>query len=280
MSSVYLTGNKQFWVIFTVILLRYLILASIAFLIYYVFRNRRSIFKKIQQKLPTNKDYFREIFYSVVTALIFTVIGFVFFATPLKQITQVYTDINQFGMFYFVFSIALMLIVHDTYFYWTHRWMHRKSVYKAVHQVHHISTNPSPWAAMAFHPIESVIEGMVVPVMAILFPVHPLSIGIFLLIMMIYNVYGHLGYELYPKGFSKSVIGKWINTSINHNMHHQYFTGNYGLYFLWWDRWMGTLRAEYDQHFEEVKSRKLDQASTISSINRDTLGPVKTSRTL
>lgn len=44
--------------------------------------------------------------------------------------------------------------------------------------------------------------------------------------------------------------------SVNHNQHHQYFTGNFGLYFLWWDRWMGTLRSDYDQEFAEVKSRK------------------------
>ncbi len=72
--------------------------------------------------------------------------------------------------------------------------------------------------------------------------------------MLMYNVYGHLGYELYPKGFNKNRIGKWINTSVNHNQHHQYFKGNYGLYFLWWDRWMKTIRKDYDDKFEAVKS--------------------------
>jgi len=50
-------------------------------------------------------------------------------------------------------------------------------------------------------------------------------------------------------------IGKWINTSICHNQHHQYFKGNYGLYFLFWDRLMGTLREDYDSQYENVKSR-------------------------
>ncbi len=73
--------------------------------------------------------------------------------------------------------------------------------------------------------------------------------------MIIYNVYGHLGWELYPKGFSKHWLGKWINTSVNHNMHHQYFKGNYGLYFLFWDRLMGTIRPDYEERFEAVKNR-------------------------
>jgi sterol desaturase/sphingolipid hydroxylase (fatty acid hydroxylase superfamily) len=108
---------------------------------------------------------------------------------------------------------------------------------------------------MAFHPLEAVVEFGIVAVASFLFPLHPLAIGLFLLIMMIYNVYGHLGYELYPKNFSKSTVGKWINTSINHNQHHEHFIGNYGLYFLWWDRWMGTLRKDYDERFDEVKRR-------------------------
>lgn len=280
MSSAYLIGNKSFWMILAVILLRYIVLASIAFIIFYGVKKRSWIVRKIQQRLPENKDYFREIVYSVVTAVIFAIIGFVVFVTPVARFTQVYYDLHAHSMLYFVVSIFLMIIVHDAYFYWTHRWMHGKQVFKWVHKVHHLSTNPSPWAAMAFHPIESFIEGSVIAVIAFLFPVHPLAIGIFLLFMMIYNVYGHLGYELYPKGFSKSYIGKWINTSVNHNLHHQYFDGNFGLYFLWWDRWMGTLRPDYDQRFDEVKSRKDQATATSSSTVDEVSGPVKTSRTL
>ena len=109
---------------------------------------------------------------------------------------------------------------------------------------------------MAFHPLEAVVEAFIIVLIAFLFPVHPLAVGIFLLFMMVYNVYGHLGYELYPKGFSKSFVGKWINTSVNHNLHHQTFTGNYGLYFLYWDRWMGTLQEDYDEKFDQVKSAR------------------------
>jgi len=78
----------------------------------------------------------------------------------------------------------------------------------------------------------------------------------FFLFMMLYNVYGHLGWELFPKNFQRSAVGKWMNTSVNHNQHHQFFKGNYGLYFLWWDRWMKTIRPDYDAYFDGVKERK------------------------
>jgi len=265
MLSVYLTGDKNYWVIFLVIFLRYFILASLAFLVFYVFRRKSILFKKIQPKFPSKRDYLREMMYSGITAIVFAGIGYTVFATPLSKYTQTYWKLSEHSAGYFIFSIVLMILVHDTYFYWTHRWMHGRSVYRFVHRVHHLSTNPSPWAAMAFHPIESVVEGSVIALIAFLFPVHPLAIGIFLLIMMIYNVYGHLGYELYPKGFSTSLIGKWVNTSVNHNMHHQSAQGNYGLYFLWWDRWMGTLQPTYDQNFDAVKSRKSSPTQSLTA---------------
>jgi lathosterol oxidase len=77
-------------------------------------------------------------------------------------------------------------------------------------------------------------------------------------------VYGHLGFELYPKNFTRHWFGKWINTSVAHNMHHQYFTGNYGLYFTLWDRAMGTLRKDYGKTFEEVASRSGNEIKTAN----------------
>jgi lathosterol oxidase len=69
-------------------------------------------------------------------------------------------------------------------------------------------------------------------------------------------VYGHLGYELYPNGLNKNRVGRWINTSTSHNQHHQYFKGNYGLYFTFWDRMMGTLRSDYERRFDEITKRR------------------------
>jgi sterol desaturase/sphingolipid hydroxylase (fatty acid hydroxylase superfamily) len=252
--SVYLVGNKSYFIILLVIFLRYFIIAAIAFGIFYLLKREAWRVRKIQPKFPLSRDIVREIGFSVLTSFIFAAVGFVVFLTPVSTYTRAYFDINEYGITYLVFSIFLIIIVHDTYFYWTHRLMHHPAVYRWFHKVHHLSTNPSPWAAMAFHPLEAVVEAGIIVLVVFLFPVHPLAIGIFLLFMMVYNVYGHLGYELYPKGFSRSFIGRWINTSVNHNQHHQYFKGNYGLYFLFWDRWMGTIRPDYEDRFESVNA--------------------------
>ena len=226
------------------------------FFLFYVVLKNKILHKKIQSLFPKNTDYLREIFYSTITILIFAFIPLFFIANPaMKSHTTLYDNISDYGWFYYFLAYPIMFIMHDTYFYWTHRIMHHKTLFNTMHLVHHKSTNPSPWAAYAFHPLESIVEVGIFVVFLFTLPVHTTHIIIFFLLSIMYNIYGHLGWELYPKGFSKSVIGKWINTSVNHNQHHKYFKGNYGLYFLFWDRIMGTIRADYDEAFEEVKSR-------------------------
>jgi sterol desaturase/sphingolipid hydroxylase (fatty acid hydroxylase superfamily) len=235
--------------------LRYFIIAGIAYLIWYIIRRRKIAFKKIQLRLPANKDYQREIFYSILSIFIFSSVPYFLLKSSVRQYTLFYDEIDKYGMLWFWFAFPVMLLVHDAYFYFTHRLMHHPKLFKWFHLIHHKSTNPSPWAAFAFHPLEAVIEVGIVVLFLFIMPICNLHLFFFFFIMMVYNVYGHLGWELYPKGFSTSKIGKWINTSVNHNQHHQYFKGNYGLYFLWWDRWFKTIREDYDIKFDEVKSR-------------------------
>ena len=235
---------------------RYYVLAGLAFLIFYRWLRPRIAFKKIQLRFPGTTDYQREILYSTFTILLFALIPlFLVFNPVVKPYTQLYPNIADRGWGYYLLIYPLMFLIHDTYFYWAHRLMHHPRLFKIFHLVHHKSTNPSPWAAYAFHPLEAIVELGIFVLFLFMFPMHKTHLIIFFLLSIIYNIYGHLGWELYPSGFHKTFIGKWINTSVCHNQHHKHFTGNYGLYFLFWDRWMGTLREDYGEFYEEVKSR-------------------------
>ena len=242
--------------IIILIALRYFIIAGIMWLIWYKLIRRKVAFKKIQLRFPRSVDYRRELLYSLSTMVIFALVPFLVLFTSARQYTQFYRDAYQYGALYFWLAFPLTFIIHDTYFYWTHRLMHHPKLFNSFHLVHHRSTNPSPFAAMAFHPLEAIVEAGIFVVLVLVMPITQWHLFVFFLFMMMYNVYGHLGWELYPKGFTKTAIGKWVNTSVSHNQHHQYFKGNYGLYFLWWDRWMHTIRHDYDEKFEELKSRE------------------------
>ncbi|MCH2021537.1 MAG: sterol desaturase family protein [Saprospiraceae bacterium] len=231
--------------------MRYFVIAGMTFLIFYVFFKKKYKKDKIQTLFPGISDYKREVFFSLISMTIFAGIATLVF-TVFRPYTELYPKISDYGWSYYVFSIVLMVFVHDFYFYWTHRIMHHPLLYRHVHLVHHKSTNPSPWTAYAFHPIEAIVEAGILLVIAFLVPAHFSAILLFFLLQIIYNVYGHLGFELYPKNTHKHPIGKWLNTSVSHNQHHQFFEGNYGLYFTIWDRLMGTLRTDYDEQFESV----------------------------
>lgn len=230
------------------ILSRYLLFASISFVLFYVILKKPLWFRKIQKKMPKLSDYGRDIMWSMITITIFATV-ILLTMVKYKHLTNLYTDIDEYGYPYMIFSFFWMLFLHDTWFYWWHRAMHHPFLFKHIHLVHHKSTNPSPWTAYAFHPLEALIEVGIHPLIAFTLPIYTPALGLFFLFQIFYNVYGHLGFELYPKGFHNHWFGKWINTSVAHNLHHKKFDGNYGLYLLFWDRMMGTLRKDYDETF-------------------------------
>ena len=240
---------------FQALSLRYIIFAGTLFLIFYVWKRQQFLILKIQQKFPGNKHIFREIAYSFLSMAIFALIGTMLFRLRKLGYTKMYTDFNEHSIAYFIFTVVAFILIHDTYFYWTHRFMHWKKIYPYIHKVHHMSVNPTPWAAFAFHPFEAVVEVGIVPLMMFAIPIHPLTILVWVLYQTGMNVLGHLGYELFPSGFVTGPVSKWHNTSTHHNMHHKLVNCNYGLYYNFWDRIMGTNHARYEQEFEAVKSR-------------------------
>ncbi len=243
---------KAVWQINT----RYFLTATVAFLVFYVFFRAAMSRRKIQTAFPKTSDYRREVFYSILSMSIFAVVATVMF-TVLKPYTLLYKDIaTNGGWLYYGISMLLMLLVHDTYFYWTHRAMHHPKLYRYIHLVHHRSTNPSPWAAYSFHPLESLLEIMILVIIMCCIPAHYTAVIFFFLFQILYNVYGHLGYELMPKNAHKHPVLKWINTSVSHNQHHQYTEGNFGLYLNIWDKLMGTYRADYEQDFDRITNEK------------------------
>src|SRR5579862_8863332 len=155
-------STKELFLFFVIMVVRYAVIAGIAFLVFYVFFRKKFFRRKIQKLFPSNKDYTREIIYSLLTVLIFTGIAFLLESRYVKPHTRIYAHINDYGLLYFICSIPLALVIHDTYFYWTHRLMHHPGLFKLFHLTHHKSTNPSPWAAYAFNPFEAVVEGSVI----------------------------------------------------------------------------------------------------------------------
>lgn len=241
--------------------LRYGVLAGLAWLLAYKLWQRQWWHRKIIPRLPSSPEVRREMGYSLLALLIFSLSGAVTVELARRGWTQLYGGIDTHGWTWFWLSIGATIVLHDTWFYWTHRLMHRKRLFPHFHRVHHLSHNPSPWAAYAFDPLESVVHAAVFPLAAVVMPLHPVAFAVFMFWQVTYNVLGHAGYEFYPRRLMDSWLGRILNTPTNHIMHHEKMRGNYGLYFNVWDRLMDTNHRDYEARFREVTSRGTSDSS-------------------
>jgi Delta7-sterol 5-desaturase len=236
--------------------LRYLFFAGFAWVLGYILFRQRWLHRKIIPRFPASADIRREIRDSMITVVIFGVVGVLTILAAQRGWTQMYFRVSAHGWGWWWASIGLTILLHDAWFYWTHRLMHHPKLFRLFHRTHHLSTNPTPWAAFAFSPGEAVVQAAIFPLAISIMPMHPLAFGVFMLWQMLFNVIGHTGYEYNHRRFLDSwFLRTVINTPTAHAMHHEKIRGNYGLYFNFWDRLMRTNHEEYESRFREVTSR-------------------------
>ncbi|MCZ8019028.1 sterol desaturase family protein [Novosphingobium sp.] len=185
-----------------------------------------------------------EIGWSLASAAIYGVpAGLVAWSWQQHGWTLVYTDFTAYPLWYLPLSVLLYLFAHDTWFYWTHRWMHRPWLFRRAHAVHHASRPPTAWTAMSFHPWEAVTGAVVIPALVFLIPIHVAMLGLVLAVMTLMGITNHMGWELFPARLVHSRLGGWLITASHHQRHHENYQCNYGLYFRVWDRLCGTDRG-------------------------------------
>jgi lathosterol oxidase len=182
----------------------------------------------------------REITYSLFSLLIFIIFGFLTYSLYLNGYTLIYSFIEERGFIYFFISFFLTLVLHDSYFYWTHRFMHLPWVFPFIHKTHHLSHHTTAFSALAFHPGEAIIQVAFIPLLTLFLPLHPIIIYCFIIYNLVVNILGHSGYEFFSKKFRKSLLGRFSNTPFYHHLHHFDMKKNYGLYLSLWDKMMGT----------------------------------------
>jgi len=186
----------------------------------------------------------REVRWSLLSAVIYGVpAGIAAWAWRSHGATRIYDDVNAYPLWWLPASLLVYLFLHDTWFYWTHRWMHRPRVFALAHAVHHASRPPTAWAAMSFHPLEAITGALVVPALAFVIPIHVAVLGLVLLVMTVMGITNHMGWEMFPKRFIHSPLGNWVITASHHQRHHELYRCNYGLYFRVWDRLCKTDRG-------------------------------------
>ena len=156
-----------------------------------------------------------------------------------------------------VYCVVLMLVVlfwRHFHFYWIHRLIHTKPMYKLCHFIHHRNVNVGPWSGLSMHPIEhlfyfsSVLLHWIVPSN----PVH----AIFNLMNAgLGPALGHSGFDVLVT--SRKDRGLKADTYF-HYLHHKYFTVNYGTEVMPLDKWFGSWHDGTPRAHEAMMAKRAE----------------------
>jgi lathosterol oxidase len=196
---------------------------------------------RLSSQTPRRDVVAHEIRMSVMSSVIYAIPGAIVIEAYKLGGTKIYADFNgPMELIWAPISIDIYMFIHDTYFYWTHRGMHHPGLFRIVHSAHHRSRNPTPWAGFSFHPWEAVIGAWPLAVAAFFIPIHISAVFFLLVFMTVTSVMNHAGWEILPRRLTDGLLGRWFISASHHNLHHTDYNANFGLYFRFWDRLMGT----------------------------------------
>jgi len=158
--------------------------------------------------------------------------------------TAIYFDLSEHGL---VFSIATTIAYFaftDGALYWAHRLLHRRTLFRYIHRVHHRWVSPTAFTALAMHPLEFALYQLVMLVPLFFLPMHVAGVVIVLVYQNLIGMIDHSGID-----FASWL--PWQPPPRFHDDHHRYFHVNYGQTLGLWDRVFGTWRRHgrvYGEH--------------------------------
>ncbi len=246
--------------------IRYLLGAGGVYLIINLALSRALTGRKIREKSPEGAQMRREFWISMRTVAIFALIGSIFVGGGIEAgIITLEESVSGRGWWYLAANLTVLIVLHDAWFYWSHRLIHRPRVFRRLHRLHHKSNNPSPWTAYSFDVGEALINAFYLPIALFLIPSSGLAIFFFLIHMILRNAIGHCGYEVFPSWRNGRPVFDWFTSVTHHDIHHAQAGWNYGLYFTWWDRLMETEHPLYHEKFAAAVRKPLE-GSAVAAI--------------
>jgi len=241
---------------FRVDLTRYIIAAPLTWLLLCVLLAPLLRHRKIRPERPPALQHVIELLCSVRSVAVFSTVTLLTLGLQRAGLMWGTVFREQAGPVWIVASLVLTVLAHDAYFYWSHRMMHHPRLFRAFHRRHHRSNNPTPFTAYSFDIAEAAVMAAFTVIWLLLVPVSWVSFGLFMLHQIARNVIGHSGYELFPADRQGRPLLDWMTTVTHHDLHHAQAGWNYGLYFTWWDRWMGTEHPQYHARFAQTATRR------------------------
>lgn len=204
-------------------------------------------------------NIFRTLVFAVPIFTVYEVATYWLFANGFLGFLPIADNSAAFWV-WFIVLLLLMPVIHSTHFYFTHRLLHWKPLYKTVHNIHHRNVEVGPFSGLAMHPVELSIYFSTVCVQWIV-ALHPLN-ALYQLQFAVFNAaMSHTGYE---KILLKNDVGIESN-SYFHYLHHKYFECNYGGTIAPMDQLFGTFHDGSEAAQGRMRKRMRERLGTESS---------------
>ncbi len=146
----------------------------------------------------------------------------------------------------YLLAIILALLALDLQMYLTHLMFHAVPALWRVHRVHHADVDFDVTTGVRFHPIQMIVMALI-KVAAILVLGPPvLAVLVFETAFNAVLMFNHANIRIPPA--ADRVLRWFIVTPDVHRLHHSVdateTNSNFGFALTWWDRLLGTYRAE------------------------------------
>ena len=141
-----------------------------------------------------------------------------------------------------LWQLPVFLVADDICFYFLHRVLHTRWLYRHVHKVHHRVTAPSALAGAYFHPIEYALINFAALAGPIIVGPHVVTLWIWVVLRQWLAAEGHCGFVL---PWSPTHLLPGLEGAAYHDWHHRRFVGNYANFFGCLDGWFGTRSSDY-----------------------------------
>ncbi|CAN6471647.1 unnamed protein product [Victoria cruziana] len=153
-------------------------------------------------------------------------------------------------------QIVFYFIVEDFFFYWGHRALHTKWLYKHVHSVHHEYATPFGLNSEYAHPFEIGLLGFATVIGPAITGPHLFTYWLWMSLRVLETVEAHCGYD-FP--FSLSKVLPIYGGADFHDYHHRLLytkSGNYSSTFTYMDWLYGT-----DEGYQKLKAIKEEKST-------------------
>lgn len=217
----------------------YYLTAGIFHYFCYVHPSTSASFQKQQRSRPTWSVMLGQMRLATASIFIYTMLPVIDEFLIEQHWTAAYYTVAEIGgwAWYGLYFIIYMAMV-EIGIYWMHRTLHtNKWMYKHIHMLHHTYNKPetlTPWASIAFHPLDGMLQASPYVASILICPCHYLTHMVLLFFTGVWATYIHdsMDWNVDP-----------IMGSKYHTVHHTHYIYNYGQIFTFCDRYWGTLRV-------------------------------------